>query len=259
MRAESTNKRMTAVWVWAVYVLSFLCYVPVLLQQHGIVVANGFFLLKYLFVCVPAISAALLSMCERNLKKYFAQMFSGKIAVRHIGEWAVFTAAGILVSYGYSLITGTDVIQNGLSVTTFLTGCIYLFLTGLVEETAWRGFLLERVSAGKNSLSHILFVGILWTIWHMPMWIIRNSLGIGQIIYLCIWTVLVSIVLGITYYECRNVLLVAVLHATFNISYSAPVPYNIAVLAIIIAVGARLYGKKKRKGSEEENRRRDRC
>ena len=77
----------------------------------------------------------------------------------------------------------------------------------------------------------------------MPMWIIRNSLGMEQIACLCIWTLLVSVVLGITYYQCKNILLIAILHATFNTCYLAPMQFNIVLLAIVLSVGTLLYKK----------------
>ena len=126
---------------------------------------------------------------------------------------------------------------------------MYLFATAFVEELAWRGFLLEQVSFQGESICSIILVGIIWTIWHLPMWIIRNSLGAGQIIPLCIWTLLVSAVLGIAYYQCRNLLFVAILHVTFNICYLAPIAYNIAALALVIVIVALLWRQKWR--SEE--------
>ncbi|MDE6742891.1 MAG: CPBP family intramembrane metalloprotease [Lachnospiraceae bacterium] len=242
---RNTNKLKILLWLFIVYILSFICYVPSLLEQHGIFVANGLFFVKYLFVCIPAITAILFLIYEHNLKKYFVQMFLDKIPTRHILRWIIFVVVGILVSYCYSVIVEVDLFQSSYSpITTLLISCIYLFITGLVEEIAWRGFLLERVSFEKKSIFNIIFVGVAWTIWHMPMWIIRNSLCTEQIIYFCIWTILVSYVIGTTYYQCQNVLLIALIHATFNISYLAPVQYNVIILAIVIAIGT-LFTKKR--------------
>lgn len=186
-----------------------------------------------------------LLVCEHTFKTNFIQMFSGEITIKHILTWIVFAIAGILISCCYSLIIREDMFQNTyLSIATLLTSSIYLFITAFVEEIAWRGFLLERISFKKKRGCSIIFVGIIRTIWHMPMWIIRNSLGIEEIAYLCIWTFLVSVVLGITYYKCRNVLLIAMPHVTFNICYLAPIQYNIAVLAIVIAIGILLAKNK---------------
>ena len=244
MGTKHTNKLKVLLWIFIVYVLSFICYVPVLLERYGIAIPNGLLLLKYLFVCVPAMTAILLSVCEHTFKMYLLQMFSEKIAIKHIMTWVVFAITGMLTSFCYSLFIRADVFQNTYSsIITLLAACIYLFLTAFVEEAAWRGFLLERVSIRGKSNRSILLTGIIWTVWHMPMWIIRNTMGVEQILYFCIWTLLVSVVLGAVYYQCRNVVLAAMLHAVFNVCYLAPVKYNIVVLAVLITVGT-LFTKK---------------
>lgn len=243
MMTRYTNKLKIPLWVSVVYVLSFICYAPALLEQNGITIPNVLLLLKYLYVCIPAIATIFLLICEKNVKVYFAQMFSGKITIKYILMWAICMAVGILNSYCYSFIAGVNVFENMyLTVTSLSTSCIYLLITAFVEEIAWRGFLLERLSF-KKKISSVIFVGAVWAVWHMPMWIIRNSLGIEQIVCLCIWTLLISVVLGITYFQCRNILLTAILHATFNIFYLAPMQYNIVILAIVISVGTLLHKK----------------
>jgi membrane protease YdiL (CAAX protease family) len=173
-------------------------------------------------------------------------MFSGKITIKYILIGVIYMAVGIFDSYCYSFIVKTDVFKNTyLTIILLLTSSIYLIITAFVEEIAWRGFLLERLPFKK--IKSVLFVGVVWAVWHIPMWIIRNSMGMEQIVCLCIWTVLVSVVLGITYYQCRNILLIAIMHATFNICYLAPIQYNIVVLAIIILVGTLLYQKSDKK------------
>ncbi len=51
--ARYTNKLKLMLWVSVVYVLSFICYVPTLLEQNGIIIPNGLLYLKYLYVCIP--------------------------------------------------------------------------------------------------------------------------------------------------------------------------------------------------------------
>lgn len=239
------NKLNISLWILVVYFLSFICYLPLLLERRGLSAAADFLFLRYFFVCIPAVAAAFLLIFERNLKTFAVRMFSQKITIKQLFMWVLFLAAGILTSGCYSLITGLNIFQNTYpSIASLFAGFVYLFITGLVEEVAWRGFLLERISSPKKNLYHIIFVGIIWTIWHMPMWIIRNSLGFEEITYLCIWTLLVSIILGTAYYQCKNILFIALLHATFNTSYIAPVPYNTIILAIIIAASA-LTGRRR--------------
>ncbi len=40
--------------------------------------------LKYLYVCIPAIATIFLLICEQNIKVYFTRMFSGKITIKSI-------------------------------------------------------------------------------------------------------------------------------------------------------------------------------
>ena len=247
MMAGCTNKLKLTLWVSVVYVLSFICYVPTLLEQSGIIIPNGLLYLKYLYVCIPAMAAIFLLICEQNIKVYYTQMFSGKITIKYILIGVIYMAAGIFGSYCYSFIVKTDVFKNTYStVISLLTSCIYLLITALVEEIAWRGFLLER-SPFKKKIISVIFVGAVWAVWHMPMWIIRNSLSFGQIVWLCIWTVIVSVGLGMTYYQCRNILLTTMIHAAFNICYLAPMQYNVVILAIVISAGTLLYKKSAKK------------
>lgn len=48
------NKVKIMLWVCVVYILSSICYIPMLLQQHGVSVPNGLSLLKYLFAVMAA-------------------------------------------------------------------------------------------------------------------------------------------------------------------------------------------------------------
>ena len=240
-----TNKVKIMLWVCVVYILSSICYIPMMLQQHGISVPNGLSLLKYLFVCIPATSAFLFLSFEHRLKKYFATAFSGKIALKQIGIWAIMVFAGVSVSLCYSFAARTELFQNTYpSVMVLLASCMYLFATAFIEELAWRGFLLEQVSFRGESICSIILVGIIWTIWHLPMWIVRNSLGAGQIIPLSIRTLLESVVLGISYYQCRKIMFIAILHTTFNICYLSPIAFNIAALALVLIAVALLWRQK---------------
>ncbi|MCI8537723.1 MAG: hypothetical protein HFF18_03550 [Oscillospiraceae bacterium] len=106
------NSVKIMLWVCAVYILSSIYYIPMMLQQHGVSVPNELSLLKYLFVCIPAASAFLFLAFEHRLKKYFAAAFSGKIALKHIGTWAILVLMGLSVSFCYSLAARTNLLQN---------------------------------------------------------------------------------------------------------------------------------------------------
>lgn len=233
----------TFLWIILVYILSFVCYFPMLLKRFGMIVPESIVSLKYLFIFTPAIMAALTLLCERNLTAFLHRLLCFKPKVKDFSVCFVFLALGISVSYYYQIQTGVNVFKNAYpSLITPFFGSIYLFFTGLIEEAAWRGFLLERVSHKGKGLGAIIFVGIIWALWHIPMWTIRNALSFVEISPLFIWAILTSIVLGIAYYKYKNIFVVSVLHMIFNTCFLSPVEYNIVVLAVVI-IGTCIMGK----------------
>jgi len=94
---RSADRQKIALWLFIVYSLSFICYIPSLLEQHGIPGAGGALSLKHLFVCVPAITSVLFLICEHDFKTCVAQMFSGKITAQHILKGIVYVVVGMLV------------------------------------------------------------------------------------------------------------------------------------------------------------------
>ena len=97
--AGYTNKLKLTLWVSVVYVLSFICYVPTLLEQNGIFIPNGLLYLKYLYVCIPTMVTIFLLICEQNIKVCFTRMFSGKITIKYILIGVICMAAGIFGSF----------------------------------------------------------------------------------------------------------------------------------------------------------------
>ncbi len=55
---------------------------------------------------------------------------------------------------------------------------MFIFLTiaaGIGEEFGWRGFLLPRLQSRHNALVSGLIVGVVWAIWHIPMFFIKGT------------------------------------------------------------------------------------
>jgi len=235
------RKAKTLLWIIAVLFLSFICYLPMLSERLSISALKNFVFLKYLFVLIPAVISLIFLISEHSFKEQCKAMFSKGISAAVFCVWILFIVIG-LISSVFSTDMKFDVFRNTYSsLGQFVFSIFYLSMTGFVEEIAWRGFLLKRIF-GK-SIGSVLTVGVIWALWHIPMWAIRNSSSITDIVLLFIWTVLVSVVLGISFYKFENIFAVTVLHMIFNICYLAPIQYNIAVLTIVIAIGSLLLRK----------------
>jgi len=110
-------------------------------------------------------------------------------------------------------------------------------MTALVEETAWRCFFFQRIAARGKVTTAAILTGVVWAVWHIPMWTIRNALSWMEIVPLFIWAVLISVVLGIAYWHFKNLFSVSLLHMIFNVCFLAPTKYNnIVILSGIIVL-----------------------
>jgi membrane protease YdiL (CAAX protease family) len=62
-----------------------------------------------------------------------------------------------------------------------------LFFGPLPEELGWRGYALDRLQEKYGALVSSLILGIVWTLWHMPLFFIKgsyqNSLGWGTVAF----------------------------------------------------------------------------
>lgn len=226
----------TVLWISLAYVLSFICYIPMLLNKYGVNIPNAFLNLKYGFIFVPALVSVLFLIHERRLKNYWIFNFK-KISLKEIVLCVVVAVIGVAVTYCYALIEKADLFGNAYSsVLSLVVSCLYLFATALIEEIAWRGYLFSHLAVGEKKVTAAIFVGVVWATWHIPMWLIRNSLSSSEMIPLFIWAVLVSVVLGMSYSVFRNILSVSILHMIFNVCFLAPVKCNVLIIFLSIMV-----------------------
>lgn len=214
-----------------------------MLKQLEINFPNGLIYLKYFFILIPALVSIIFLIAEQNLKKYLICNFK-KVSLKEFFICIIIALVGVVITYCYAFTKKIDLFTDSMLV--FIINGIYLFITALIEEIAWRGFLLRKLSTKNKKVKMIIFVGIIWAIWHIQMWLIRNSLPMLDILYLSIWTILISILLGILYYVYENIFSVALLHMIFNVCFLAPMKYNNVVI-IFLSVVAIIFLKKVKK------------
>ncbi len=232
---KSSERRKTALWVFLVWFFSFLCYTPMLLDQLGAPVPAALFSLKYGFLLVPALVTLLFSAGKPGGLARFARGFR-----RITRKEAVFCGCAALAGISFtslcSLVKQIDFFGSAYSSLLSMAGsCVYLFVTALLEEFAWRGWLFQHILAVGGRPAALFFTGAAWAVWHLPMWLIRNSLGLREVAPLFLWAMLLSVVLGLFYEAFGNLISAALLHMLFNTCFLAPTAYqNILVLFGIV-------------------------
>jgi uncharacterized protein len=120
----------------------------------------------------PAVSAYLVF-------KKFRQFFAQKTFLNYIfGEliqpkiWAIF---GIFFIWRFFMIWVSFGIIEPISILSFLINIPFLIILGGLEELGWRGILQPRLEKIITFLPSVLVVGIIWSIWHLPLWFMKGS------------------------------------------------------------------------------------
>lgn len=252
----NTRKLNTEVLLWTalVLIISYLCYLPMFLEKKGIHISQMLLRSKFLFITVPFLLSIFFMLKHRYLKMWFRDLFLVKVKLQAIFSCIILGSIGLCFSIIYCLAAGEKdlFISSYPSVLAVVFNCSYLFVTALLEEMAWRGFLLSKLATAKGKKIALAYVGIIWVIWHIPMWAVRNSLGFREILMYAIWTILISLILGILFYRYKNILIVSLSHMIFNTCFITPVKYNVILLACILILSFIIFNKKRNGGREEE-------
>ena len=244
----NTKKRNIEILLWTalVLILSYLCYIPMFLEKKGIHISRVGFNARYLFVTIPFVVSILFSFKKSNLKRWFLDLFAVKVKCQAIFSCVILGSVGLFFSLIYCMIVGDKDLftSNYPTALAVVISCSYLFVTALIEEIAWRGFLLNKIAISKGKKIALIYVGMIWSIWHIPMWAIRNSLGFREILIYFIWTILISFVLGMLYYKNKSIIMVSLAHMIFNTCYIAPVKYNVILLGCLLLLSIFVFNKK---------------
>jgi uncharacterized protein len=101
-----------------------------------------------------------------------------------------------------------------------VTAVYMLIFVALGEEVGWRGYALPALQARYSALVASLILGVLWTFWHLPVFLNPNTLYSNLpfflfLAYLIPFTILITWVFNST---GGSVLLAMIVHAFMNAS-----------------------------------------
>jgi membrane protease YdiL (CAAX protease family) len=171
------------------FLLTWACWLPAGLLSSGQydLLSN---ILHYAGGIMPTLVALLLLYLGNNHQErrdYWQRLIDFK---RISKAWYVvilltvpiLTTIGIVIDIilggtGAKLEAASNILSNPLSLFPF---AIFMLLFGpLPEEMAWRGYVLDGLQARWNALVASLILGIAWTLWHLPLFLIKGSYQYG--------------------------------------------------------------------------------
>ena len=118
---------------------------------------------------------------REGLKTYFSRIVRWRVGIK----WLVIAlltplvlrlvAFGLTVATGAKIITDVQLPELGDVIFGFL---FILIVVALGEEPGFRGFALPRLLVGRSALTASLILGVLHTIWHLPLFITGEDAAI---------------------------------------------------------------------------------
>jgi membrane protease YdiL (CAAX protease family) len=107
--------------------------------------------------------------------------------VRRIGvEWflvillvpvavTVVAATVDTLSGGPGATLGEGVREFSVNPLAILPALFFATLPPILEELGWRGYALDRLQLNWSALSASLILGVVWAVWHLPLFFIEGS------------------------------------------------------------------------------------
>ena len=160
---------------------------------------------------------------DRSLWRYIADLFATRIKILPLlASILIPVAATIIVWISYSLVSGQELFDlvADLSVSAILVMFFDSLIRGpLGEELGWRGYLQIELNKRFSLLKSSLIVGVIWSLWHLPLWFVSGFQGVDLLLYIVffmIGLISFSVIIGYVYGRGGNLLYAILLHQMLN-------------------------------------------
>lgn len=264
MKRNSISKTDASLWIFFVlaYALSWVFWIPaILLNSKSLLILT--IILYFVGGFGPTVAGVI--MIDRTQDKEGQRAFLRRLFnFKQIGGWwhalifLMFPFLALLTIMVYQLILGSrpslPALEGITSQPEQLLGLPIIALQAILvgplsEEIGWRGFALDRLQQRWNALASSLVLGVLWALWHTPLFFIKgtmyNDWGFETGLFWIFLIRMVSLSLFMTWVYNNNkhsILSAVLLHFMFNFTFGFfhPAPDELhlygTLLFIILAI-----------------------
>jgi hypothetical protein len=161
---------------------------------------------------------------EIDLGSFILRQFAPRLRLLPlIASILIPVAAVAAVWMLHSLVTGTSLGESTAELTFASFGLMFvnnLIRGPLGEELGWRGYLLGEIHRRHSLVVSALIVGIIWGLWHLPLWLVSGYAGVDLLLYSLFFLISIvafSVIISIVHVAGgRNLLYAIVLHQMLN-------------------------------------------
>ncbi|WP_373492951.1 lysostaphin resistance A-like protein [Aquiflexum sp.] len=167
----------------------------------------------------PSISAIVMWA----IKKKFISSIQLAFSLPNFSWWMLLAFIPLAVTAVFLIIE----IKNGNQIEWSNFKLAYLFplifinlmMGPLGEELGWRAFLYPVIKEKYGWMASALIVGIIWTLWHSPLWFLDSPQSKIPFWAFSINVIFLSILMSMIYnHSAGSIIFIILLHLTFNIS-----------------------------------------
>jgi uncharacterized protein len=219
------------------YILSWTIWIVLIIGASQI--PEGVSNIVRLFgVLMPAVSALALTIHAKRsgINELFARFKIWRVG----SKWwfaVVLIYPGMLVAAGliYNFFVAGSVNLMTVTAGTLIANIIFLSIATLGEEIGWRGVALPALQKKYSPLSSSLLLGLLWSVWHLPFWLLIGTLTqFGSFYFIMNFLFIIPTTFFITWFFNNtngSMLLPTVFHVVFNV-------VNVAIFPVTGSIGA---------------------
>ena len=190
---------------------------------------------------IPNIAAFLVIAFVLKRKGEIRKLLKGWLKFKVPAFWYLATLIPVVFSvlsmFIYRLLYGVTPVEgivfNPMGMLALLIISTITGATG--EELGWRGFALPRLQMRMSALNASLVLGVVWTMWHVPLWF--AGLGYEKIPFAAYAILLMSSTVLITW-ACNNsrgsMVIASLFHLTMNIALNIIDSKALFVYALLI-------------------------
>ena len=207
---------------------------------------------NYAPVVISWVSLAVLMIWAKRLlkgtsrKEFLKGLFAEKLSIK----WILISIIIPSVIFAITVFV-LSAIENkpiGKLIDQDYTTYPLLFILQLLmgptgEEPGWRGYFFTEVSAKKGVLKGSVITGLVWGLWHTPLWLMEGLSPLNLVIYAISFigaVVGISIIMGYIFGKHRNLIYCTIIHLLFNF-LNALIIVDQNRMAIGVAIYAVLY------------------
>jgi len=178
---------------------------------------------------------------EKEKEEYWKKIFLYRVP---LFWWAVTILSPLIIGIIAQLIYHGGWWNPDLemgAIIAFPIMFLAMIFAGGAEEMGWRGILQEKLAGKANLVVIGLIIGVLWGIWHGPLFLIEvfAHYDYSFLMYM-LMVVQYSLLLTLVVYKTGSVLLAILLHAGINafgnLGFSVPMEAHTGVIAFIIGL-----------------------